>query len=177
MYTLHWIILDAASECEDMEQERFGGNAPHSTYLFSIDNLQLFVYLFAPIIQSLKEQHFQTLKLENGLRLWQSLWGYRQPDVPCFFTPVKPKRNILKANHNTLRVNFNAANIYVGKGTSHDNIYLGFDDIPSNRYAASDIILKTSPNMGPQDVQLTCLCVSELHCRLLNTYNKFYQEQ
>ena len=77
LYTLHWIILDAASECEDMEQERFGGSAPSSSYLFSIDNLQLFVYLFAPIILSMKEHHFQTLKLENGLRLWQLLWAYR----------------------------------------------------------------------------------------------------
>ncbi len=98
------------------------------SYMYNLDNIQLFVYLFAPLISSLRESEFQTLKLENGLRLWQQLWEYRSPDVPCFATPVKPKRNVLKANRNLLRVNFNAANIYIGKGTSTDNIYLGFED-------------------------------------------------
>ena len=41
---------------------------------------------------------------------------------------MKPKRNVLKAQRNLLRVNFNAGNIYIGKGTSTDNIYLGFED-------------------------------------------------
>ncbi len=25
LYTIHWIILDAASECEDMDAEKYGG--------------------------------------------------------------------------------------------------------------------------------------------------------
>ena len=70
---------------------------------------------------------FQTLKLENGLRLWQPLWDYRQPDIPCFSTPVKPQRNVLKAQRSLLKVNTNAANIYIGKGTSRENLHFPFD--------------------------------------------------
>ena len=127
LYTLHWIILDAASECEDGDNERSGGGQTFNSYLHSLDTIQLFVYLFAPLISSLREEDFQSLKLENGLRLWQPLWGYQQPDVPCFGTPVKAKRVLLKAQRGLLKVNFNMANIYIGKGTSTDNIYLGFD--------------------------------------------------
>ncbi len=25
LYTLHWVILDAASECEDIDNEKYGG--------------------------------------------------------------------------------------------------------------------------------------------------------
>ncbi len=25
LYTIHWIVLDAASECEDMDNEKYGG--------------------------------------------------------------------------------------------------------------------------------------------------------
>ena len=57
--------------------------------MLPLEVIQLFVYLMAPLLSSMREQDFQTLKLENGLRLWQQLWGFRQPDVPCFATPVK----------------------------------------------------------------------------------------
>ena len=50
---------------------------------------------------------------------------HRQPDVPCFATPVKAKRILLKAQRHSVKVNFNMANIYVGKGTSASDIYLG----------------------------------------------------
>ena len=133
LYTLHWIILDAASECMDMDAERMPGMSVKSLspclYIHSLDSIQLFIYLIAPLIHIMKEPEFQTLKLENGLRLWQPMWSYQQPDVPCFSTPVKPQRHVLKAQRNQLRVNFNAANIYIGKGTSNDNIYLGPDDV------------------------------------------------
>ena len=127
LYTLHWIILDAASECEDLESEQAMGRSVHS-YLHSLDTIQLFVFLLIPLVSTLKESDFQSLKLENGLRLWEPLWNYRQPDVPCFSTPVKARRVVLKAQRNLLKVNFNMANIYIGKGTSNDNIYMGFDD-------------------------------------------------
>lgn len=120
LYILHWIILDAASECEDLETDPNRNSA--SVQLHSLCTVQLLVYLLAPVIHLLRDSDFQTLKLENGLRFWQPLWDYRQPDIPCFSTPVKPQRNILKAQHNLLKVNTNAANIYIGKGTSRENL-------------------------------------------------------
>ncbi|XP_061164273.1 protein unc-80 homolog isoform X1 [Saccostrea echinata] len=120
LYILHWIILDAASECEDLETDPTRSSVP--VQLHSLCTVQLLVYLLAPVIHLLKDSDFQTLKLENGLRFWQPLWDFRQPDIPCFSTPVKPQRNILKAQRNLLKVNTNAANIYVGKGTSRENL-------------------------------------------------------
>ncbi len=132
LYTLHWIILDAASECEDNENETNSatGRSLYS-YMYSLEVIQLFIYLFAPLLDTIRDSHFQSLKLENGLRLWQPMWDFRQPDIPCFSTPVKAKRIVLKAQRNLMKVNFNMANIYIGKGTSNDNIYLGPDDCPS----------------------------------------------
>ena len=121
LYTLHWIILDAASECEDSDSS----GETSGSYLHSIDTIQLFVFLFAPLLHSMTDCAFQTLKLENGLRLWQPLWAYGQPDVPCFLMPVKTKKVLLKANRTLIRVNFNTANIYIGKGTSTDDLFLG----------------------------------------------------
>lgn len=56
LYTLHWIILDAASECEDADSEHIalrerGHSAPH---MHSLSTVQLFVYLFAPLIHLMK---------------------------------------------------------------------------------------------------------------------------
>ena len=66
LYTLHWIILDAASECEDNDTEKLNGKSMCS-YLHSLDTIQLFVYLFAPLIHILKDSDFQSLKLEPGM--------------------------------------------------------------------------------------------------------------
>ena len=65
LYTLHWIILDAASECEDNDSEIFN-TKKRCSYLFSLESIQLFVYLFAPLIHTLKDTDFQSLKLEPG---------------------------------------------------------------------------------------------------------------
>lgn len=142
LYTLHWIILDAASECEDADAEKFqipqherGSNS--SFYMHSLSTLQLFVYLFAPVIHLLKESDFESLKLENGLCLWQPLWDYQQPDIPCFASAVKPQRSILKAQRNLLKVNTNAANIYVGKGTSREDLAFLFGE-PTSPSTADD---------------------------------------
>ena len=138
LYALHWVILDAAAECEDAENEARQHRSPSMasqqtspssmSYLLSVDDIQLFVFLLAPLIGSVEESDFQTLKLENGLRLWEPLWSFSQPDVPCFTIPAKHRRTMLKAQRSThTRVNFNMANIYVGKGTSTDDIYCGGD--------------------------------------------------
>ncbi|XP_071097692.1 protein unc-80 homolog [Haliotis cracherodii] len=139
LYTLHWIMLDAASECEDADTEKRGGHvAKHigsPLYMHSLSTVQLFVYLFAPVIHTMKDSDFDSLKLENGLRLWQPLWDYRQPDIPCFSTPVKPQRSVLKATRNLLKVNTNAANIYIGKGTSRENLFcFGEESTSRNSY-------------------------------------------
>lgn len=52
---------------------------------------QLFVYLFAPICHQIKESDLQTFRLENGIKIWQSMWEHRHPIAPCFTTQVKPK--------------------------------------------------------------------------------------
>ena len=129
LYTLHWIILDAASECEDTATVQDTVKPVGTVQLHTLKSIQLFVYLFAPLVNTLEDSDFQSLKLENGLRIWQPMWDYQQPDTPCFSTPVKPQRNILKAQRNLLKVNTNAANIYIGKGTSREdlNLMLGFD--------------------------------------------------
>ncbi|KAG8197196.1 hypothetical protein JTE90_011351 [Oedothorax gibbosus] len=96
LYTLQWIILDAMEECADAEAER---GVRHSTshYLFPISSIQVFVYLFAPLGDFLRHSDFMTsFRLENGLKLWESLWEYKHPNVPCFTTHVMPKRAFLK---------------------------------------------------------------------------------
>jgi len=154
LYTLHWVILDAASECEDIEAERCGRpSGSLFSYMHSLDTVQLFVYVFAPLIHSMNESDFQSLKLENGLRLWRPLWQYHMPDVPCFSTPVKAKRVTLKADRNLLKVNFNMANIYIGKGTSTDNVYLGFDDSPNESESNdSSVVSKKAPLAHLSDI-------------------------
>lgn len=141
LYTLHWIILDAASECEDNNTiDNGSGSVPAAVLLHPLKTVQLFVYLFAPLVSSMEDSDFQSLKLENGLRLWQPLWDYHQPDVPCFSTPVKPQRNVLKAQRSILKMNTNAANIYIGKGTSTDNLrFVSPFDVESIQSSEGDV--------------------------------------
>ncbi|CAG5120058.1 unnamed protein product, partial [Candidula unifasciata] len=140
LYTLHWIILDAASECEDADAEFLAARDTKGSilHLHSLSTIQLFVYLFAPLVHLMKDSDFESLKLENGLRLWQPLWEYQQPDIPCFSTPVKPQRCMLRAQRSQLKVNTNAANIYVGKGTSRENLMFLYDDSTSRHSVEED---------------------------------------
>ncbi|XP_036354476.1 protein unc-80 homolog isoform X2 [Octopus sinensis] len=127
LYTLHWILLDAASECEDNWAEMNQGAPSGRTYMHALGTIQLFVYLLAPLVHTLSETDFQSLKLENGLRIWQPLIEHYLPDVPCFSSLVKPQRNILKAHRSNTKHNTNAANIYIGKGCSEQNLYHGVE--------------------------------------------------
>lgn len=54
--------------------------------------LQLFVYLFAPLCQQLRPTDFNNFRLENGFRIWPSMWSHKSPDPVCFVCPVKPKQ-------------------------------------------------------------------------------------
>jgi hypothetical protein len=109
LYTLHWLILDAASECEDNAIESTKPNIKDGSslylrkiaelqnqsakpnYLHSVATIQLFVYFFIPILKSLKPADFESLKLNNGLKIWDALWSHRQPDIKIFNTPVKQR--------------------------------------------------------------------------------------
>ncbi|KAK6059692.1 hypothetical protein COOONC_02663 [Cooperia oncophora] len=42
-----------------------------------------------------EEDIASNIRLESGLKIWQALWRYRQPDVWCFTAPVKPRRDEL----------------------------------------------------------------------------------
>ncbi|XP_052063828.1 protein unc-80 homolog [Mytilus californianus] len=150
LYILHWIILDAASECEDLESDPSRGDS--SVQMHTLTTIQLFIYLFAPLIHLLEISDFQTLKLENGLQLWQPLWDYRQPDITCFAAPVKPQRNILKAQRNMFKFNTNAANIYIGKGSSRDNLAFPFGDPVSRRTSCNDQSPGDAPLVTMSDI-------------------------
>ncbi|XP_046741954.1 protein unc-80 homolog isoform X2 [Diprion similis] len=96
LYTLHWIILDAAEECADADAEAGIYHSNPFYYLFSIPTMSLFVYLFAPICNHLKESDFTTnFRLENGLKMWTALWECRHPDTPCFTAHCRPKPRAL----------------------------------------------------------------------------------
>ncbi|XP_063871430.1 protein unc-80 homolog isoform X10 [Scylla paramamosain] len=118
LYTLHWVILDAAEECADADHEpsslvREPGDS--IAYLFSVTTIQVFVYLFAPLLHTLKESDFQNFRLENGLKIWTALWEYRHPDVPAFTTPVRPRRQILRARK-VRRSNTQFGDVFLGGG-------------------------------------------------------------
>lgn len=81
LYTMHWLMLDAASECE----------IPLADSVHHLSSLQLFVYLFAPLLENIDSRHFDSLKLHHGLKIWQPLWDYSQPKVPSMCAAVKPK--------------------------------------------------------------------------------------
>lgn len=121
LYTLHWLILDAASECEDnriaaaalaMKLAKKNNSLSNAitrkrnasrrdkqidkikqvSYLHPVSTIQLFVFLFVPIIKSIHPDDLDNLKLSNGLKIWEPLWAHRTPsDIPIFGTFVKKK--------------------------------------------------------------------------------------
>ncbi|KAL1497693.1 hypothetical protein ABEB36_008611 [Hypothenemus hampei] len=96
-YALHWILTDAADECadSDMEKARRYQHSPFF-YLISIPSITLFVYLFAPLCQSLREHDFKDSRMEKGLRIWPPMWEFRHPEAFCFTSHVKPKPKFYK---------------------------------------------------------------------------------
>lgn len=59
LYIVHWMLLDSASECLDIEADRSGMTTPGddtlNQYAFPLNCVQLFVYQFAPLIDTVKE--------------------------------------------------------------------------------------------------------------------------
>ncbi|KAB0399072.1 hypothetical protein E2I00_002605 [Balaenoptera physalus] len=60
----------------------------------SMATVELFVFLFAPLVHRIKESDL-TFRLASGLVIWQPMWEHRQPEVSGFTALVKPIRNII----------------------------------------------------------------------------------
>ncbi|GLG97292.1 Uncharacterized protein GBIM_04077 [Gryllus bimaculatus] len=139
LYTLHWIILDAAEECAEADFEKGIFHSSPFYYLFSIPSVTLFVYLFAPICHHLKESDFQNLRLEKGLKMWQALWDYQHPHAACFTAHVKPKPRSLWAKGHKSRLR-QFGDIFVGRkasSTEEHFIATGAESPPSQTASAS----------------------------------------
>ncbi|KAK5985475.1 UNC80 domain-containing protein, partial [Trichostrongylus colubriformis] len=96
LYILHWMLLDSAAECAENSPKDESVQHVRGQGLFSISSIQLFVYLIAPFADMVSEEDIASnIRLESGLKIWQALWQYRQPDVWCFTAPVKPRRDEL----------------------------------------------------------------------------------
>ncbi|XP_061686971.1 protein unc-80 homolog isoform X17 [Syngnathoides biaculeatus] len=152
LHTLHWMLLDAAQECnhepslgqgwsagssgggafmQPVRNQGSSSGAPSScsssvlgglgpqhgsshleedehtrTKLFhkSMATVELFVFLFAPLIHRIKESDL-TFRLVSGLIIWQPMWEHRQPDIPAFTALIKPFRNIVTAKRNSPVIN------------------------------------------------------------------------
>ncbi|XP_049834730.1 protein unc-80 homolog isoform X4 [Schistocerca gregaria] len=139
LYTLHWIILDAAEECADADYEKGVYHSSPFYYLFSIPCITLFVYLFAPICHNLKESDFQNFRLENGLKMWQALWDYQHPDTACFTAHVKPKPRSLWAKM-VRGPQPQFGDVFLGrkwKGSNEDGGFQGAESPPSQSVSVS----------------------------------------
>lgn len=87
--------LKFLNRCED-NAASVGNKRKETTYLHSIATVQLFVYLFVPILDTLTPSDLDNLKLSNGLKIWEPLWSHRQPKVKIFDTPVKYSKQAMK---------------------------------------------------------------------------------
>lgn len=95
LYTLHWILTDAADECSLQAEEEGKLDTSTFAYLFPLSAITTFIYLFAPICTNIRESDFnQNFRLENGKQIWQALWEFRHPDAEGFIAPVKPRKHI-----------------------------------------------------------------------------------
>uniref|UniRef100_A0A8D3E268 Unc-80 homolog (C. elegans) n=1 Tax=Scophthalmus maximus TaxID=52904 RepID=A0A8D3E268_SCOMX len=132
LHTLHWMLLEAAQECnhEPSLGHGWSGGSSSSAFLQPVGNqgsspgapgscsgsedehartklfhksmatVELFVFLFAPLIHRIKESDL-TFRLASGLVIWQPMWEHRQPDIPAFAALIKPVRNIVTAKRNS----------------------------------------------------------------------------
>ncbi|KAE8278523.1 Protein unc-80-like protein [Larimichthys crocea] len=147
LHTLHWMLLEAAQECNHEPSLGHGWSAGSSSSAFlqpvgnqgsspgapgscsgsvlgglgpqhsgslleedehtrtklfhkSMATVELFVFLFAPLIHRIKESDL-TFRLASGLVIWQPMWEHRQPDIPAFTALIKPVRNIVTAKRNS----------------------------------------------------------------------------
>lgn len=84
-------------------------------YLLPITTIQLFIYLFAPLMPNLQQSDFLTsFRLENGYKIWDPLFIYNHPDIPSFTAQTKPKRNILRATRHEKKVVAKFGDVFLG---------------------------------------------------------------
>ncbi|XP_078235394.1 protein unc-80 homolog isoform X16 [Pogona vitticeps] len=83
---------DSINEEEENNRRKFFQN--------SMATVELFVFLFAPLVHRIKESDL-TFRLASGLVIWQPMWEHRQPEVTAFTTLVKPIRNIITAKRSS----------------------------------------------------------------------------
>ncbi|XP_015837451.1 protein unc-80 homolog isoform X11 [Tribolium castaneum] len=151
MYTLHWIILDAAEECADSDYEKGIFHSSPFYYLFSIPTITLFVYLFAPMCHHLKESDFQNFRLENGLKIWQAMWEFRHPEALCFTSHCKPKPKYLLGKNLKQKTQF--GDVFLGRKPSEDG--LGHESPPSQGISASSSEQQHLFSCGPSSTTVT----------------------
>ncbi|XP_048124538.1 protein unc-80 homolog isoform X5 [Alosa alosa] len=117
LHTLHWMLLEAPQECPPGYGQGVGSshallanqsaafpnasteedeNVRFKLYQRSMATVELFIFLFAPLINRIKESDL-TFRLASGLVIWQPMWEHRQPDVPVFSAFIKPARSIVTA--------------------------------------------------------------------------------
>ncbi|XP_044582762.1 protein unc-80 homolog isoform X13 [Cotesia glomerata] len=112
LYILHWFLLDAAEECAETDSDLGIQNNPFH-YLYSIPTITLFVYLFAPLSNHLKDIDFKSnLRLENGVKIWEPMNEYRHPENPCFTAHCRPKPRSLWWKYS--RLGKQSTDIFVG---------------------------------------------------------------
>lgn len=69
---------------QDAEMEQ-GISRPFDHYLLSISTIEVFIFLFAPLISYLKQSDFLTsFRLENGYKIWDPLFQHTHPEIPSF---------------------------------------------------------------------------------------------
>uniref|UniRef100_A0A670IFI7 Unc-80 homolog, NALCN channel complex subunit n=1 Tax=Podarcis muralis TaxID=64176 RepID=A0A670IFI7_PODMU len=83
---------DSTNEEEENNRRKFFQN--------SMATVELFVFLFAPLVHRIKESDL-TFRLASGLVIWQPMWEHRQPEVSAFTALVKPIRNIITAKRSS----------------------------------------------------------------------------
>lgn len=86
---------------------------------------QLFVYLFAPLCNHLKDIDFKTnLRLENGLKIWSAMYECRHPDTPCFTTHCRIKPQALwSRSFKTYKQHQMSDDVFVGRSKQHISRY------------------------------------------------------
>ncbi|CAI5452393.1 unnamed protein product [Caenorhabditis angaria] len=126
LYILHWMLIDSASECAESSSTTQKEEFRNQQGLFNISTIQLFIYLIAPLADIITEEEItDSIRLESGLKIWQAIWQFRQPDVWCFSAPVKQRRDELPMITFVKRQNPQAA-----VGQTNQGIYLGEDEKP-----------------------------------------------
>ncbi|CAR64667.2 Protein unc-80 [Caenorhabditis elegans] len=121
LYILHWMLIDSSSECIENASTKDDRSVCQSRTqgLFNISSIQLFIYLIAPLADVISEEEVvDNIRLESGLKVWQAIWQFRQPDVWCFSAPVKQRRDELPQITFARRQNpaqLDTQGIYLGK--------------------------------------------------------------